>query len=163
LGRPKFVEIYGHALSTGSVDEAANTWIITIDERRHLRRRTTLHRQNDYQMGNFKPKQLGITRVCKLVRTETLERFWAQITFRSANTYVFAKGRRHLAGQIQPFSKGYRVSRMILCTLPLLIRPRNWPDFENHRPRQCGGAFGNHKWSCLSDKPFSVDDPAEPK
>lgn len=69
------LSIYGYVLSTGSVDEAANTWIITIDERRHLRRRTTLHRQNDYQMGTFKPKQLGITRVCKLVRMESLERF----------------------------------------------------------------------------------------
>lgn len=145
MGRPKFVETYGYVLSTGSVDEAANTWIITIDERRHLRRRTTLHRQNDYQMGNLKPKQLSITRVSKLVRMEISERFWAQITFRFANTYVFAKGRRHLAGQIQPSSKGHRVLRMICYTSSLLVQPRNWLDSENHRPGQCGGAFGNHK------------------
>lgn len=42
-------------------------------------------------MGDFKAKQLGITSVCKLVRMEVLERFWAQITIRFASTYVFAR------------------------------------------------------------------------
>ncbi|THY02301.1 hypothetical protein D6D03_05146 [Aureobasidium pullulans] len=74
--------IYGHLLSTT---------IIKIDERRLLRRRTTSQRQNDYHMGDFKAKQLGITSVCKLVRMEVLERFWAQITIRFASTYVFAR------------------------------------------------------------------------
>ncbi|THW25992.1 hypothetical protein D6D23_03847 [Aureobasidium pullulans] len=58
--------IYGHLLSTT---------IIKIDERRLLRRRTASQRQNDYHMGDFKAKQLGITSVCKLVRMEVLERF----------------------------------------------------------------------------------------
>ncbi|THW33409.1 hypothetical protein D6D22_09129 [Aureobasidium pullulans] len=74
--------IYGHLLSTT---------IIKIDERRLLRRRTASQRQNDYHMGDFKAKQLGITSVCKLVRMEVLERFWAQITIRFASTYVFAR------------------------------------------------------------------------
>ncbi|THW02425.1 hypothetical protein D6D02_06109 [Aureobasidium pullulans] len=74
--------IYGYLLSTT---------IIKIDERRLLRRRTASRRQNDYHMGDFKAKQLGITSVCKLVRMEVLERFWAQITIRFASTYVFAR------------------------------------------------------------------------
>ncbi|THY12614.1 hypothetical protein D6D01_08556 [Aureobasidium pullulans] len=74
--------IYGHLLSTD---------IITTDEGRLLRRRTASHRQHDYQIGNFKPKQLSLTKVCKLVRMEILQRFWEQITFRFASTYVFAR------------------------------------------------------------------------
>ncbi|THX72972.1 hypothetical protein D6D05_07619 [Aureobasidium pullulans] len=74
--------IYGHLLSTT---------IIKIDERRLLRRRTASRRQNDYHMEDFKPKQLGITSVCKLVRMEILQRFWEQITSQFANTYVFAR------------------------------------------------------------------------
>ncbi|KAL2031035.1 hypothetical protein VTO58DRAFT_108390 [Aureobasidium pullulans] len=73
---------YGHLLSTT---------IIKIDERRLLRRRTASQRQNDYQIANFKPKQLGITGVCKLLRVEILQRFWEQITFHFASTYVFAR------------------------------------------------------------------------
>ncbi|THV67811.1 hypothetical protein D6D28_07200 [Aureobasidium pullulans] len=74
--------IYGHLLSTT---------IIKIDERRLLRRRTASQRQNDYQIANFKPKQLGITGVCKLLRVEILQRFWEHITFHFASTYVFAR------------------------------------------------------------------------
>lgn len=61
------LSIYGYVLSTGSVDEAANTWIITIDERRHLRRRTTLHRQNDYQMGTLNPSSLASRELASLL------------------------------------------------------------------------------------------------
>ncbi|THZ09931.1 hypothetical protein D6C95_00918 [Aureobasidium pullulans] len=74
--------IYGHLLSTT---------IIKIDERRLLRRRTASRRLNDYHMGDFKPKQLGTTSVCKLLRMEILQRFWEQITFHFASTYVFAR------------------------------------------------------------------------
>ena len=68
--------------------------IISVDERRKLRRRTILQRQNDYKMENFKPKQLSTTRVCTLIRTEIVVWFWGQITFRFADTFCVCKVRR---------------------------------------------------------------------
>lgn len=68
--------------------------IISVDERRKLRRRTILQRQNDYKMENLKPKQLSTTRVCTLIRTKIVVWFWGQITFRFANTFCVCKIRR---------------------------------------------------------------------
>ncbi|THX25409.1 hypothetical protein D6D12_06927 [Aureobasidium pullulans] len=130
--------IYGHLLSTT---------IIKIDERRLLRRRTASQRQNDYQIANFKPKQLGITGVRKLLRMEILQRFWEQITFHFASTYVFARflgayrpmdqvldmGSRNLAvlgrcanvqvvvkaerGTISGLQAAYEIGRLVNCSI----------------------------------------------
>ncbi|TIA08887.1 hypothetical protein D6C80_08955 [Aureobasidium pullulans] len=148
------LSIYGYVLSTGSVDEAANTWIITIDERRHLRRRTTLHRQNDYQMGNFKPmasrelaslsewKSWNASKRRSRSDLQTLFEFARFVGAYRPINYVVVKPER---GTISGLLAAYEIGRLVNCS----IEPKLLEDTPSTR------------MSAFCVEGFSYEDPAE--